>query len=26
LGTSVFNHYLSESGLTFFGVPKLKKS
>lgn len=25
LGTSVFNHYLGESGLTFFGVPELKK-
>jgi LysR family transcriptional activator of nhaA len=25
LGTSVYNHYLGESGLTFFGVPELKK-
>ncbi|MFT6977556.1 MAG: LysR family transcriptional activator of nhaA [Shewanella psychromarinicola] len=24
-GTSVYNHYLGESGLTFFGVPELKK-
>jgi LysR family transcriptional activator of nhaA len=25
LGTSVYNHYLGESGLTFFGIPELKK-
>jgi len=25
LENSVFNHYLGESGLTFFGVPELKK-